>query len=924
MMKSIFALLCSMVTAIAVAAPLSSSSEKWDACPVAWNFLDGTISSGERGEFAISLESQRAANVEFSALLTPVSSCTDGWATLGVAIVDDERNYWHLAFVQSPAKQGAGRFFELSESRDGMWNAQLTDKLKCERNEGKGTWRYGETYSFKLSMDGTGIQGEVRDADGALLFLKRFVFTAGTVNNDSAVVAVTCGRPALDASGRFHAKMAQLDASCSAICPRKTQSKPFPAYSSVNFVSKVKDESTGFFRVVQRQDGRWWTIDPLGRGVVPMGVDWVRYLGFWSMRSKRNYYLENNKKTFLSREDWEDDTLSRLKSWGFNMLGAGCDDELMYRGLIHTHFLKMGESFCRYGEDFWICPFEHRPCSAFPNVFDPRFPTYCDYMARRLCAPNKDDPWLLGYFIDNELAWWGRAARDTGLFDAVMNKPDNHSAKRALCAFLKERGVAGDPSTDVKLDFLRLAAERYFSCTTAAIRRHDPNHLVMGSRFAGIDGAHDVVWEVSGRYCDIVSFNFYPWVDLERNAVFLDRGVNSPNVTDVLAKRYSIVKRPMFVSEWSFPALDSKLPCLYGAGQRFHTQRQRAAAAELYVKTLLATPSLLGYDYFMWVDDPPEGLTDAFPEDSNYGLVNTRGEPWAELVSVFKSLQNNVIKWLNASVPPMRAASGRNKAESFLKRLPVPSKRGGVKYVRKGDGYVVTTRGGLVLSGRVGGDAVFSNVSLNGSDLGAYNAMLYHRPEGKRYWENIAKVTKVSFVERKGWGVLEVVGEGQTRGGRHSFELSQRISIHPDKPYFLCDITKVSNIGTESLDIGAFYFRQNASYAVEKKEKPRRVPSLWNAPFCDVWIRKSDGVWWGGFTTSPACMECRYFLSDDGIRLHPDASFDLAGRPPADSPKGLWRLGPGKSFEPQGTVWILCIGGKGGYDNWERQIKELE
>ena len=72
MLKSIFALLCSMVTAIAVAAPLSSSCEKWDACPVAWNFLDGTISSGERGEFAISLESQREAIVEFSALLTPV------------------------------------------------------------------------------------------------------------------------------------------------------------------------------------------------------------------------------------------------------------------------------------------------------------------------------------------------------------------------------------------------------------------------------------------------------------------------------------------------------------------------------------------------------------------------------------------------------------------------------------------------------------------------------------------------------------------------------------------------------------------------------------------------------------------------------------------------------------------------------------
>jgi hypothetical protein len=30
-------------------------------------------------------------------------------------------------------------------------------------------------------------------------------------------------------------------------------------------------------------------------------------------------------------------------------------------------------------------------------------------------------------------------------------------------------------------------------------------------------------------------------------------------------------------------------------------------------------PFLIGYDYFMWVDEPASGISTSFPEDSNYG-----------------------------------------------------------------------------------------------------------------------------------------------------------------------------------------------------------------------------------------------------------------------------------------------------------------
>ena len=63
----------------------------------------------------------------------------------------------------------------------------------------------------------------------------------------------------------------------------------------------------------------------------------------------------------------------------------------------------------------------------------------------------------------------------------------------------------------LKTAFLELAAERYFKTTTEAIRKFDANHLILGCRFAGMEGAHDIVWKVAGRYCDVMSFNVYPW-----------------------------------------------------------------------------------------------------------------------------------------------------------------------------------------------------------------------------------------------------------------------------------------------------------------------------------------------------------------------------------------------------------------------------
>ena len=190
---------------------------------------------------------------------------------------------------------------------------------------------------------------------------------------------------------------------------------------------------------------------------------------------------------------------------------------------------------------------------------------------------------------------------------------------------------------EVKLGFVRLAAERYFSAATAAVRRCDPNHLILGIRFAGLNGAPDSVWEVAGKYCDVISVNDYPAADLTTGEI---RTWRKESFVGKWTDRQRLTGRPMFLSEWSFVATDAEPPCKHGPGQRFKTQAERARAAELLARTVLSMPFMIGYDFFMWVDDPPEGFSSANPEDGNYGLVSERGVPYP-IADALKNVQRN-------------------------------------------------------------------------------------------------------------------------------------------------------------------------------------------------------------------------------------------------------------------------------------------
>lgn len=397
-----------------------------------------------------------------------------------------------------------------------------------------------------------------------------------------------------------------------------------------------------FFSIGHSPSGRDILYDGDGRPFFVRGVDHVQYKGHWCAALKGFPAWEWNKKHYATEEDWRRETLDRLKMWGFNSLTGVPDRELLHRGLAYAEILFFGKRVCRPD---WKLDSEAimpgmSPCSYFPNVFSRVFAAQCDAWAKKRCGELKDDRTLIGYFLDNELAWWGNSAvKDRersacGMYDLVASLPPEHSAHIALERFKSQRPV-DEPLEETKARFLELVAERFFSATVKAIRKYDPNHLVLGCRFAGFTGAHRIVWEVAARWCDVLSVNCYPHMDFETGRM-LDRSDGEP-IREVFDRYYGWTKRPFLVTEWAVIGLDAGLPCKHGAGQRVKTQRHRTTAAEACARFFMAHPHVVGYDWFMWQDEPALGIN-IDGEDSNYGLVNERSEPYRELVEMFTAL----------------------------------------------------------------------------------------------------------------------------------------------------------------------------------------------------------------------------------------------------------------------------------------------
>ncbi|MCS7192329.1 MAG: beta-galactosidase [Armatimonadetes bacterium] len=405
---------------------------------------------------------------------------------------------------------------------------------------------------------------------------------------------------------------------------------------------KMKVKGTGFFRT-EKIDGVWWFVDPDGHLFISKGVNHVSFQGDYCPALGYSPYHRNVQAKYGSEEKWAEATKKRLQSWGFNTIGAWSSSSL-FRLMPYTVILNMG---AKAGAN-WLK-------GTFPDVFSPKFRQVLDDVAAKECSHRKNDPLLVGYFTDNELRWgpdW-RSTRHL-LDDYLLSFTSDDPGKKELLEFFRKRyqsveefskawglnlsnweellhlrelppaptETAEKQRLSDRVDFLRIVAREYFRACYNAIRKHDPNHLILGVRFAGY--APRSVVEAMEQFVDVVSFNTYAF---------------EPPIK-VLKDLHQITGKPVMITEFSFKAMDSGLPNTRGAGQPVSTQKDRADNFERFVTALMKLPYCIGYHWFQWSDQPAQGRFDG--ENSNYGLVKENDDTWELLTQSMKEVNGKV------------------------------------------------------------------------------------------------------------------------------------------------------------------------------------------------------------------------------------------------------------------------------------------
>jgi hypothetical protein len=427
--------------------------------------------------------------------------------------------------------------------------------------------------------------------------------------------------------------------------------------------ASIPFSATGFFRT--HYDGqRWWLVTPEGHAFLSVGVCCVRSSADVDRTTGRIPYRDNILARYGSIDAWTDVTRSRLRQWGFNTLAGWSGEEIkdMPRAICL--------SFCS----------GHSRESGLPDFFHPDFSTHAAKVADGI-RHLRDNPWIIGYFLDNELEWAPHWRPPPPLFQQYVRRPAGTPGKKALVSFLRSRYASvqelsrvwaptvqdfGDlegvsslhPVDSTRADedreaFTYLVACRYFRVATEALREADPNHLILGSRFVSWLVPQAFV-RACGQFCDVVSLNFYEVGPLARTVFHFVK----PEVAFQIVKPdtrlmppeadfkayHEVSGKPILITEFSFRAIDSGLPNTFPpplvAQPTVPTQQDRAERYSQYATMWISASCCVGFHWFQYQDQPKAGRSDG--ENGNYGLVTIDDEPYTAFVERISRINHDV------------------------------------------------------------------------------------------------------------------------------------------------------------------------------------------------------------------------------------------------------------------------------------------
>jgi hypothetical protein len=395
-------------------------------------------------------------------------------------------------------------------------------------------------------------------------------------------------------------------------------------------------KATGFFRIEKLND-RWFMVTPQGHPFYRIGINGVTpYYGTYRNGAFRSKYRKDLKA-------WADEVVKRIKAWGFNVIEYKTSPNLirlMKKGRVE----RLAYSI--------VLPFVENVAldrTDFPDVFSEEFKAHAESVARKSTAECDDDPFLIGYFLGNELdldlsgarKWRSRWVRNllkgdpdspafTAFLEMVKEKytdaavfNETHGTRIESLDSLDGEMLADLLKEDRKRfkddirEYNALLAEKFYEVTTAAVKKYDPNHLILGSRFGG--GAEPEVLEKISPYTDVISLNKYT--------------LKSDVLRQLMKDCYSRTGKPLHHSEFSFLER-GRTGGSGGAGYPpAESQKARGDLYRKFAEVEITIPYVIGFSWHELFDPM---------ENANFGLVDRNDQVYEDAVSVISETNSKI------------------------------------------------------------------------------------------------------------------------------------------------------------------------------------------------------------------------------------------------------------------------------------------
>ncbi len=423
----------------------------------------------------------------------------------------------------------------------------------------------------------------------------------------------------------------------------------------------LKFEATGFFRL--EKANRWWFVTPEGNAFLSFGMNHVS--PNWINQS---YNADHWNKRFGGAKFGGADYRARLQSFvsknlsdfGFNTLGMhnsfnALHPEMRFPWIKSIPFVKTHH---------YLVPTE----KDFLDVYSPEFEQHCDALAKKEAAPLKDDPYLLGYSMTDcpILTDIDAAARPSHVYGSkrpalptwplvYRNLPAEAPGKKYYVAAMLGRylGKIGefnktygtnfqnfgelskatnwrpeiDPANGKELrdnnSVLGRIVERYYSVTTAALKRHDPNHLIFGDKLNANTDSAEKLAHLTSKYTDLVFYQQYGRWQEQRN---------------ILARLAAASRKPLFNGDGAFHTPHEQMPNPHGP--HAIDQEHRADLAIDFAEKAFALNAFVGWSFCGWVDTWKTMPRKEFKQHG--GIMDAFGKPYQPLQDRLKSFSQRM------------------------------------------------------------------------------------------------------------------------------------------------------------------------------------------------------------------------------------------------------------------------------------------